>query len=74
MWMGGTVPFGYDVKNKKLVINPDDAKTVQLIYQRDLELGSVRALKGELDRLGMLSRSRPGGIRAFSSVNPDSSM
>jgi len=26
MWMGGTVPLGYDVKDRKLVVNPDDAK------------------------------------------------
>jgi hypothetical protein len=30
MWMGGTVPLGYDIKDRKLVINRDEAKTVSI--------------------------------------------
>ena len=28
MWMGGSVPFGYDVRDRKLVVNADEAATV----------------------------------------------
>ena len=28
MWMGGTVPLGYDVKDRKLVINDSEARIV----------------------------------------------
>ena len=42
MWMGGTVPLGYDVKDRKLVINPAEAETVRLIYRLYQELGCVR--------------------------------
>jgi hypothetical protein len=42
MWMGGTVPLGYDVKGRKLIVNPAEAETVRLIYRRYLELGCVR--------------------------------
>src|SRR5256885_16115935 len=42
MWMGGTVPLGYDVGDRRLVINEAEAYQVRQIYQRYLELGSVR--------------------------------
>ena len=41
MWMGGTVPLGYDVKDRKLVINADEAERVRLIFERYLALGCV---------------------------------
>jgi site-specific DNA recombinase len=52
MWMGGTPPLGYEVKDRKLVINPTEAELVRLIYNRYIELGSVTDLKEELDRQG----------------------
>ncbi len=50
MWMGGNVPLGYDVKDRKLVVNEAEADTVRLIFRRYAELGSVRLLGEELDR------------------------
>lgn len=60
MWMGGTVPLGYDVKERKLVINEAEAKTVQMIFRRYAELGSVTLLQEELDRQGIRSKRREG--------------
>jgi DNA invertase Pin-like site-specific DNA recombinase len=60
MWMGGTVPLGYDVKDRKLFINPVEAETVRLIFQRYAELGSVKLLQAELDRRGLRSKRREG--------------
>src|SRR5690242_5264530 len=34
MWMGGTVPLGYDVKDRKLVVNEREAESVRHIYRR----------------------------------------
>ena len=72
MWMGGTIPLGYDVKDRKLVINTAEADTVRMIFERYTELGSVTLLEAELKRLGYLSKRResagrrvPGG-RPFS--------
>ena len=56
--MGGCVALGYDVAGRKLVVNPDEAKLVQWIYQRYLELGAVAKLKAELDRKGIRSKQR----------------
>jgi site-specific DNA recombinase len=63
MWMGGTVPLGYDAKDRKLVINKAEARTVVDIYRRYLRLKSVRALQMELDIAGIRSkrRVRPDG-------------
>src|SRR5262249_50201292 len=36
MWMGGTIPLGYDVQERKLIVNKAEAETVQLIFQRYL--------------------------------------
>jgi len=43
MWMGGTVPLGYDVINKKLVINQAEGETVRAIFAAFVELKSVPA-------------------------------
>jgi DNA invertase Pin-like site-specific DNA recombinase len=58
IWMGGTVPLGYDVKDRKLVINKAEARIVVDIYRRYLRLKSVRALQVELDSAGIRSKSR----------------
>jgi DNA invertase Pin-like site-specific DNA recombinase len=58
LWMGGCPPLGYDVKDKKLVVNAEEAETVCHIYRRYAKLGSIRALKDELDRDGVVSKRR----------------
>ncbi len=58
IWMGGPVPFGYDLGNRELLVNPDEAAQVRRIFRLYLEVGSVRALKAELDRHGMRSKTR----------------
>ena len=45
MWMGGLPPLGYDVQNRKLVVNEEEALTVLHIFRRYVELRSVRALR-----------------------------
>lgn len=58
MWMGGHAPLGYDVQERKLVINQAEAETVRMIFRRYQELGCVRRLKQDLDRRGVVSKSR----------------
>jgi site-specific DNA recombinase len=58
MWMGGAVPLGYDVKERKLVVNSEDAKLVCDLYRLYLELGCVSRLKAHLDREGVTSKVR----------------
>ena len=58
MWMGGSVPLGYDAVNRKLRINAEEAKTVQLLFDLYLKLGSVRRLQEECQRLGLRTKLR----------------
>src|SRR5947208_3645545 len=51
MWMGGWVPIGYDRKDRTLVINDAEAKTVRTIFEVFLKLRNVRKLQAELARL-----------------------
>ena len=54
--MGGPVPLGYAVMDRKLVVNEAEAETVRHIYRRYLELGSVRELIEVLDREGIRTK------------------
>ena len=57
-WTGGTVPLGYDAKDKKLVINKAEAETVQTIFRLYLELKSFGKLVAELDRRKIVTKRR----------------
>ena len=65
MWMGGNIPLGYDVIERKLVINEVEAETVRMIFRSYLEIRSVRELKQTLDAQGVVSKVRinPSGRR-----------
>ena len=58
MWMGGLPSLGYDVQNRKLVVNDEEAPTVLHIFRRYVELRSVRTLQAELDCAGIRSKRR----------------
>jgi site-specific DNA recombinase len=70
IWVGGPVPIGYASIKKKLVVVLEDAETVRLIFQRYLEVGSIRDLAEDLDRRKIRTRRQAlsngkirGGIR-----------
>jgi hypothetical protein len=48
MWMGGWAPLGYEVRDRKLIVNEGDAKLVRSIFQRFLKTGSATTLAREL--------------------------
>jgi len=58
IWMGGIVPLGYRVENRKLLVVPEEADRVRLIYKRYLDLKSVYLVKKTLDEEGVRSRQR----------------
>ena len=69
IWMGGTLPMGYDVHERKLVINQNEAQNVREIFERYLELGSVRELKKDLDRRGIVSALKLRGRATNEAAN-----
>ncbi len=44
MWNGGHTPYGYERKNKKLIINKKEAEIVRLIFETYLETNSINRL------------------------------
>ncbi|MEL6745024.1 MAG: recombinase family protein, partial [Pseudomonadota bacterium] len=55
MWMGGPLPLGYRSEDRHLIVHSEEAKTVRLIYDLYLRLGTVRALQMELEKMGIVS-------------------
>src|SRR5450755_4198071 len=70
MWMGGLAPLGYEIKDRQLIVNPQEAQLVGEIFTQYLALGSVAALKQYLDqkklrlpvRIDRAGRSTGGGL------------
>jgi site-specific DNA recombinase len=50
MWMADTIPLGYDVKNRKLVINEEKAECVPMILRQYLAAGNVLRLKATREK------------------------
>ncbi|MFC5386576.1 recombinase family protein [Aquamicrobium segne] len=56
MWMGGYVPLGYDVRDRKLVINEEEAKTVRMIFERFVAIGSATTMAKALAAEGIVNK------------------
>ena len=66
IWMGGPVPLGYDVVDRKLVVNEPEAEQVRNIMQMYLTAKSVPELVGTLARNGSFTKvqkCKDGGTR-----------
>ena len=60
MWMGGCVPTGYDLRNRRLYINPEEAEQVREIFNQYLRLRTVPALMSHLIKTGVRTKVRVG--------------
>lgn len=69
-WTGGTVPLGYDARDKKLVINKAEAETVRYIFKRYLELQSFGKLVEDLDQRGIVTKRRNTKLKKFNGGIP----
>ena len=62
MWMGGNLPLGFetpiDPVTRALVVNPDEARPVERIFETYLELRSVHTLEARLAAEGVRSKAR----------------
>ncbi len=75
MWMGGTVPLGYRVENRKLVIAEEEAETVRHLFARylKLEIGSSLGRRSRRDQacraeVQVLEESRANSSAAATSI------
>ena len=69
-WTGGTVPLGYEAKDKKLVINKTEAETVRTIFRLYLELKSFGKLVAELDRRKIVTKRRDTKVAKYNGGIP----
>lgn len=58
MWMGGAVPHGFRVEDRKLLVREDEAQDVRHIFQTYLELKSIPKLADHLARTAIRTRKR----------------
>ena len=56
MWMGGWAPLGYDVKDRKLVVNEPEAKLVRSIFTRFVRGMPPQQLVEQLTKEGALNK------------------
>lgn len=56
IWMGGHPPLGYDISDRKLIVNNAEAEKVRGIFERYMTLKSVPALMEELAETGVKTK------------------
>jgi site-specific DNA recombinase len=56
MWMGGWAPLGYDIKDRKLIVNETEANTVRMIFDRFVRIGSATKLAQALALEGVTNK------------------
>lgn len=58
LWTGGVPKLGYDIKDKKLVINPVEAEQVRSIFEGYLQCGSLAELEKFAEIKGFKQKNR----------------
>jgi site-specific DNA recombinase len=58
IWLGGGLPLGYRVEDRRLIVDPEEADTVRLVFDLYLECGSLLRLLTELRMRGVTTRRR----------------
>jgi site-specific DNA recombinase len=58
LWVGGTLPLGYEMKDGKIAVVEEEAELVRSIFRRYLELGSVNELLRDLKKRNIRTKTR----------------
>ena len=58
MWMGGSVPLGYQPDGRTLKIDETEAETIRTLFDLYLKLGTLRDVKEGAEQLDLRSRRR----------------
>jgi DNA invertase Pin-like site-specific DNA recombinase len=69
MWMGGVIPLGYDLKGRDLILNPEEAARVRLIFEAYLATGCVSKLQDHLEKNNIRSKKRLSKVGKYSGDN-----
>lgn len=57
LWMGGNIPYGYDLVARKLVVNPQEAEILRWIFKRFVSIGSVTKLVKDMHNRGITNKA-----------------
>ena len=57
IWMGGWTPLGYDVKDRKLIVNEAEAATVRMLFEQFVKLGSATKLVAQATKDGVKNKN-----------------
>lgn len=74
LWMGGAPRLGYDLINKKLVVNPTEAEQVRHLFEKYLELQSVNDLTEYAKQNGIYGKRWETNKRKIRGGNPIAKM
>jgi site-specific DNA recombinase len=58
IWVGGMIPLGYEIKERKIVVLEEEAERVRAIFRAYLELNSLGRLMVELRNRGIVTKLR----------------
>ena len=75
IWMGGVPRLGYDVINKKLIVNPAEAEQVRQLFEKYSELQSVNDLTQWAESNGIRAKAwttAKGVLRGGNPITPNS--
>ena len=75
IWMGGMPRLGYDVVDKKLIVNPAEAEQVRQLFEKYLELQSVNDLTQWSESNGIRAKAwttAKGVLRGGKPITPNS--
>ena len=75
IWMGGMPRLGYDVVDKKLIVNPAETKQVRQLFEKYLELQSVNDLTQWAESNGIRAKAwttAKGVLRGGKPITPNS--
>ncbi|HEX2859599.1 MAG TPA: recombinase family protein [Alphaproteobacteria bacterium] len=61
MWMGGQPPLGYDIVERRLVVNAAEAQLVQHLFTRFTQIRSATLLVKECERDGLRTKAYVSG-------------
>lgn len=74
LWMGGAPRLGYDLVNKKLVVNPTEAEQVRHLFEKYLEVQSVNDLTEYAKQKGIFGKRWETAKRQIRGGNPIAKM
>ena len=56
LWMGGRVPFGYDIQDRKLVVNRGEKKVLQIIFETFIATQSLTETCYRINDMGFRTK------------------